>query len=83
MTGVLTTQKPLLIFFFHFCPRFSESEILIFLRSLMHSVLFFYWVVNLFASTQFKAGINIYVFSILFLKEEKRNTLKEDYTHMT
>ena len=70
MAGILTTQNPLLIFFFPFCPHFSEVEILIYLWRLTHSVLFLYWKVNLFTSTQFKTGVNIYVFSILLLKEE-------------
>ena len=70
MAGILTAQNPFLIFFFRLCPHFSEVEILIYLWRLTHSVLFFYWKVNLFTSTQFKTGVNIYVFSILLLKEE-------------
>ena len=70
MAGILTTQNPFLIFFFRLCPHFSEVEILIYLWRLTHSVLFLYWKVNLFTSTQFKTGVNIYVFSILLLKEE-------------
>ena len=78
MAGILTAQNPLLIFFFPLCPHFSEAEILIYLWILKHSVLFFYWKVNLFTSAQFKTGVNIYVFSILFLKEEDSFSSKKN-----